>query len=109
MSKRGCVTVDNVRRFFYSYVTSMPNKHAAEKDLRKNIKHAVKNARMRMHTKSLMHQMIALLKEGKLDEAKKLAPKLQQAMDKAARAHVLHANKAARLTASAHRAIAKKK
>ncbi|MDO8617811.1 MAG: 30S ribosomal protein S20 [Candidatus Uhrbacteria bacterium] len=74
----------------------MPNKHAAIKDLRKNKKRSAKNARMKTHTKALMAQFKVLIKEGKKTEAKTLAPKLQQALAKAAKTGVFHANKARR-------------
>ncbi len=83
----------------------MPNKHAAEKDLRKNVKRAAKNNRMKTHVKSLSKQLITLVKEGKKDEAKTLGRKLQQALAKAAKNHVFHPNKAARKISALHVAL----
>lgn len=90
-------------------ILSMPNKHAAMKDLRKNRKHAAKNARMKIHVKALTHQLSALLKEGKAKDASEVARKLQQALDKSAKNHVVHANKAARKKAQSAKQLATKK
>lgn len=86
---------------------AMPNKHAAIKDLRKNRKHAILNARLKTHVKSLSLQLETLLKEGKKAEATELSKKLQQSIDKSAKRHIIHANKAGRKVASVHKAIAK--
>lgn len=82
----------------------MPNKHAAIKDLKKNKRRAAKNARIKTHLKALLHQFQALAKEGNKKEASTLAPKIQQAFAKAARHHVIHANKAARKISFVHTA-----
>jgi small subunit ribosomal protein S20 len=87
----------------------MPNKHAAIKDLRKSKKRTVANRRMKTHVKSLIHQFENLLKEGKKTEAAALAPKLQQALDKAGKGNVIHPNKASRKLSSVHRALVKAK
>ena len=84
----------------------MPNKHAAIKDLRKNKKRLAKNARMKTHAKALMAQFKLLVKEGKKTEAKTLAPKLQQAFDKAAKSRVLHFNKARRKISFLYKSVA---
>ena len=78
---------------------TMPNKHAAIKDLRKNRKHAAHNAKIKMNVKQLLKQAQTLITAGKLKEAREVALKLQQAVDKAAKNHVLHKNKASRVNA----------
>ena len=75
----------------------MPNKHAAEKDLRKNHKHAAHNTRIKTNVKQLLKNTQTLIKEGKFAEAKPMALKLQQAIDKAAKHHIVHKNKASRM------------
>lgn len=85
----------------------MPNKHAAEKDLRKSRKHAIKNARIKTHVKALTSQLNGLIKEGKKSEAETLRRKLQQALDKAGKSHVFHSNKAGRRVSAASRMLAK--
>ena len=86
---------------------SMPNKHAAIKDLRKNERRAARNARMKTHLKALDRHFQGLLKEGKAKEAKQLAEKLQQALSKAAKNAVIHKNKAARRLSATHQALKK--
>jgi len=83
----------------------MPIKHAALKDYRKNIKHAKHNVRIKTHVKSLGHQFLALIKEGKKSEALVLVKKLQQAAAKAAKTRVYHKNKAARIISKAQAKI----
>ncbi|MCE9586476.1 30S ribosomal protein S20 [Candidatus Uhrbacteria bacterium] len=84
----------------------MPNKHAAIKDLRKNERRALRNARLKMHVKSLSKQLKELVKEGKKTEVVALSSKLQQAADKAAKNHVLPVNKVRRMKSATHKLIA---
>ncbi len=85
----------------------MPNKHAAIKDLRKNERRAARNARMKTHLKALDRHFQAFLKEGKTKDAQELLQKFQQALGKAAKNAVIHANKASRRLSSAQRALKK--
>lgn len=85
----------------------MPNKHAAIKDLRKNVKHAARNNRLKTHVKSLTKQVMNLVKEGKKDEAKELGKKLQQAVAKGAKNQIFHSNKASRKISALHLALNK--
>lgn len=84
----------------------MPNKHAAIKDLRKNLKRADRNKRLKTHVKALSQRLQSAIKEGKKAEALEAAKKLQQIVAKAAKNHIVHANKASRKVSSAHRALA---
>jgi len=86
----------------------MPNKHAAIKDLRKNERRALRNARLKMHVKALSKQYKDLVKAGKKDEAIAMSSKLQQAADKAAKNNVLAYNKVRRMKSAAHKAVATK-
>ncbi len=79
----------------------MPNTHAAIKDLRKNKRRAARNLREKTNVKALAKQIKALAKEGKGTEALALVAKLQQASAKAAKKHVIHRNKARRITSMA--------
>ena len=74
----------------------MPNKHAAEKDLRKNKRRAALNVRIRKNVKALWKQSRELLTEGKKKEAVEKVKALQQALDKATKVHVIHRNEARR-------------
>lgn len=86
----------------------MPNKHAAIKDLRKNKSRAARNARIATNIKALTRQFKDAVKEKKTKDVAEIAKKMQQALDKAAKHHVLHKNKVSRRISSAHRAINKK-
>ena len=85
----------------------MPNKHAAIKDLRKNHRRAARNARMKSHVKALDRQWKSLAKEGKAKDVSTAVQTLQKTLGKAAKKHVIHRNKAARLLSRAHRATNK--
>lgn len=74
----------------------MPNKHAAIKDLRKNKRRALRNGRIKRHVKALFTKTKALIKEGKMDEAKEASRLFQAAADKASKRGVVHKNLAGR-------------
>ncbi len=83
----------------------MPNKKAAEKAFRQTKKHTAKNARAKTNIKALLSQFASFVKDGKKDEAKATFLKVQQAMAKAAREHIIHGNKAARKIGSAQKSL----
>jgi ribosomal protein S20 len=87
----------------------MPNKHAAIKDLRKNKKRALRNARLKSHVKALWRQTQLLIKEGKMKEAKTMAQSFQQIVDKASKNDVVSRNAASRKLSSLMKAIGKMK
>lgn len=74
----------------------MPNKHAAEKDLRKSKRRTAHNVRIRKNVRALWKASRELLKQGKKNEATEKIKTLQQALDKAAKLHVIHTNEARR-------------
>ena len=83
----------------------MPNKHAAIKDLRKNKKRAAKNAKMKMHTRTLVKNIRFLIKNGKKTEALAMVSKVQKTLDKAAKTHVFHRNKSGRIVSTISKAL----
>ena len=83
----------------------MPNSHAAIKDLRKNHRRAVRNARLKTHIKALDRLWKPLIKEAKASEAVSAIQLLQKIASKGAKNAVIHKNKAARLISRAHRAL----
>ena len=74
----------------------MPNKQSALKELRKSKKRATHNRRILTNVKHIYKECLELVKDNKLEEAKKLAIKFQQAADKAAKRHVISTNKSRR-------------
>ncbi len=74
----------------------MPNKHAALKDLRKNRKRAVHNARIRSHVRFLVKKSQDLISSGDVSGARQTVAILQQALDKAAKVGIISSNKAER-------------
>ena len=85
----------------------MPQKNAAIKDLRKNARRAVRNARMKTHVKSLTKQLKEAVKKGE-PQTKELVVKLQSASAKASKNFVIHKNKARRLVSAAMKSVATK-
>ncbi len=83
----------------------MPNKHAAAKALRQTKKHTSKNFRMKSHIRALTHKVKDLINAGKKEEAIQAGRKLQQAIAKAAKTHLLHKNTAGNKTSSIQKAL----
>lgn len=74
----------------------MPITKSARKALRQNLKHKVKNRRVKNKIKTLVKQQGKLLIEKKTDEARSLLPQVYKALDKAAKAGVIKKNTASR-------------
>lgn len=86
----------------------MPNKHAAIKDLRKNVKRHAHNTKIRTNIKALTKQLTDLSKAGKHEEMKEIVKKLQQAVAKAAKVNVIHRNQSSRRISKAMKLANKK-
>jgi len=56
--------------------------------------------------KTMMKKMIELVKEGKVDEAKKLLPETYKAIDTAAKKNIIHKRNAGRKKARMSRLVA---
>lgn len=74
----------------------MPNTKSAKKSMRLSEKNRKRNYNVRAKVKSSIKEFLALTKEKKVDEAKKILPKAFSVIDKAAKTHVIHKNNAAR-------------
>lgn len=74
----------------------MPNRKSALKDLRKNQKRHQRNKSVKSEIKTLDKKFDALVKDNKLDEAKKLQKKLASKFNKAASKKIVHRNTAKR-------------
>jgi small subunit ribosomal protein S20 len=74
----------------------MPIKQSAKKELRKAEKRHAFNLNRQKAMKDLVKKIQKLAAAGKKDEAKKLIPKVYQAVDKAAKRGVIKRNNAAR-------------
>jgi small subunit ribosomal protein S20 len=86
----------------------MPNKTAAMKSLRQSKKRQVVNSRIKTDARVKFKNIDTLIKEGKLDEAKKLIQAFQKAIDKAAKNNVISKNKASRKKSSLMKKLSKK-
>ena len=74
----------------------MPIKHAALKQIRKDRPRRQRNQAVRSELKTLTKRLIGLLQAKQLDDAKTLLQLVSKKYDRAASAHVIHRNTAAR-------------
>ncbi len=74
----------------------MPIKKSAKKALRQSVKRRAKNLVYKNKMKALVKEVGGLISEKKLEEAKKLLPKIYKIMDKAAKVNVIKKNTASR-------------
>ncbi len=75
----------------------MPIKKSAKKYLRASKKRAAQNLKIKKTFKDAVKKMRELAASGKADEAEKMFPTVQKALDKAAKSNVIAKNTAARL------------
>ncbi len=71
----------------------------AKREIAKNRNKKKANAPKRDNWHSLQKKYIKLIGTGKFEEAHKLLPNIYRTLDKLAKSHILHDNKAARLKA----------
>lgn len=74
----------------------MPIKKSAKKYLRASRKRAVQNAKIKKTFKDAVKKLSEFIKAGKIEDAKKMFPTVQKALDKAAKVAVITKNTAAR-------------
>ncbi|MFA5926148.1 MAG: 30S ribosomal protein S20 [Parcubacteria group bacterium] len=74
----------------------MPIKQSAKKYLRASKKRAVQNTQLKRDFRVAVKKLNELAKAGKLEDAKKIFPTVQKALDKAAKSGVIKKNTAAR-------------
>ena len=74
----------------------MPIKHSALRHMRKARKSQARNHAIRAELKTLTKQLLILLREGKLSEAKACVRLLAKRYDNAASKGIIHRNTAAR-------------
>lgn len=85
----------------------MPNIKSAKKRVIVNNKKAEQNKSIRSELRTAIKKVEALVKEGKLEEAKAALPCAFSAIDSAASKNVLHANNAANKKAKLAKKISK--
>lgn len=83
----------------------MPIKQAAKKALRQSQKHQEKNLAMRNTYKWLVKETLDSVKAKALKKALETLIKATKAVDKAAKKHLIHRNKAARIKSQLNRAV----
>jgi small subunit ribosomal protein S20 len=90
-----------VRRIRYYYkildeVMTIPIIKSSEKDVRRSLKRHERNTKRKQTFKHVVRQIQRHGAAGETAEATGLLPQLMQALDKAAKHHSIHPNKAAR-------------
>jgi small subunit ribosomal protein S20 len=83
----------------------MPIKQAAKKALRQSNVRRKRNDVLRNRYKSLVKETREFIADHKADDAKKVFVQATQALDKAAKQHIIHRNKASRLKSRLAKAI----
>ena len=78
----------------------MPITKSARKALKQNRKRRLRNLRYKTKVKSLIKEFKILISNKKIEEAKKLLPKIYKAIDKAAKVGVFKKNTASRKKSS---------
>lgn len=74
----------------------MPIKDSAKKEMRKTAKRTAVNSGRKKAIKELIKKIRKAALSGQIEEAKKMLPQAAQLLDKAAKKHIIHANKASR-------------
>jgi len=74
----------------------MPIKQSAKKYMRASEKRKAQNLRLKKAFREVIKKMQELVKSEEIEEAKKLLPSIQKALDKAAKVNVIAKNTAAR-------------
>jgi small subunit ribosomal protein S20 len=74
----------------------MPIKQSAKKYLRASTKRAAQNLKTKKDFKLAVKKLSELAKEGKIEDARKMFPSVQKALDKAAKIGVIAKNTSAR-------------
>lgn len=87
----------------------MPITESAKKALRQSVRRHARNLAQSETYKHTLKETRALVGAGKIEEAKKLLPALQKALDKAVKTGVIKKNKASRLKSRVAASVAKKK
>ena len=84
----------------------MPIIQSAIKRMRQSRVRQARLTPVKSHMKTMLKNVLVLVKEGKKDEATKMLPKVYKAIDMAAKKNILHWKNAARKKSLVSRAIA---
>jgi len=74
----------------------MPIKQSAKKYMRASEKRKAQNLKLKKTFREAVKKMLEMVKDEKMEEAKKLLPSVQKALDKAAKVNIIAKNAAAR-------------
>ena len=74
----------------------MPITSSAKRALRESSKKRKANLQKRIVLKKIKKDLLKLIEDGKIEEAKKMLPKAYKLLDKAAKVNLIKKNKAAR-------------
>ena len=83
----------------------MANTKSAKKQIRNSYRKWLRNRYIKGQVRSALRMVNAAIESGNVEEAKALMPRAASQLDKAARKHIIHANKAARIKSRLMRRI----
>ncbi len=83
----------------------MANTKSAKKQIRNSYRKWLRNRYIKGQVRSALRMVNAAIEAGNVEEAKALMPRAASQLDKAARKHIIHANKAARIKSRLMRRI----
>ncbi|MCR4391885.1 MAG: 30S ribosomal protein S20 [Candidatus Acetothermia bacterium] len=84
---------------------AIPNTRSAKRQLRKSLAHRRRNDLRKSAVRFWRRKFQTLVEAGDKEEARKVLPQFQKAVDKAAARGVIHPNRAARLKARLSRRL----
>ncbi|NQT90331.1 MAG: 30S ribosomal protein S20 [Candidatus Omnitrophica bacterium] len=87
----------------------MPNLSAAKKSIRQDKKRRLRNLTIKSELKTLTKRLESLIKDQKIDEAKKMLSVVMSKLDKAAKKNILKPHTASRKKSRLSRAVGKTK
>ncbi len=83
----------------------MANTKSAKKQIRNSYRKWLRNRYIKGQVRSALRMVNTAIEAGNVEEAKALMPRAASQLDKAARKHIIHANKAARIKSRLMRRI----
>lgn len=86
----------------------MPIIKSAKKSLRQSERRRVRNLKKKREIKELLKKTRTLISEDKIEEAKKIIPKLQKSLDKAVKTNLIKKNTASRRKSRVSKMLKKK-
>lgn len=92
-----------------SKLNTMPIKKAAKKAVRQSEKRRIRNRVQRQKLRDLLKEVRGFISQNKINEAKKILPKVYKILDKAAKTDLMKKNTVSRIKSRISKALVKVK